>query len=194
MFDHQFPVSYFRISTDQLSLKLSQAERFAEGMIYAENFENLLLQGSVTTAYRTAGYLWGGATPARMQVYELEFGQTAGLSSTDCQCQWDVSRFTLTALITATTVVSNLLDPNDTRVSANVYANAGQGDPAFLAAGSGLSVKNWAINQRGSYRWRALDDGDNLLVPATAQTGIAVRVLSSNFSGSGVGNISWVER
>ncbi len=157
------------------------------------NCEAPLLQSACATTYKTAGALWVGATARRIMVYELEMGQTGGLSSTDCQVQWDVSRFSATAILTATAVAPNLLDPGDVACAA-VFANNATTELTYTTAGNGLSLKNWGINQRGSYRWRALDDGDQIMIGATAQLGIGVRALSSNFTGSLVGNISFVER
>jgi len=157
------------------------------------NYEAPLLQSSCATTYKTAGALWVGTTARRMQIYEIEMGQTGGLSSTDCQVQWDVSRFSSTAILTATAVTPNLLDPGDVACAA-VFANNATTELTYTTAGNGLSLKNWGLNQRGSYRWRALDDGDQIMIGATAQLGIGVRGLSSNFTGSLVGNISFVER
>ena len=156
------------------------------------NYEAPLLAGTISTNFKTAGALWSTGT-RRIQLYEAEFGQTGALSSTDCQVQWDLSRFGATAILTATAVVPNLLDIADSSPLAQ-FANNATTELTYTTAGFGLSLKSWAINQRGSYRWRALDDGDNILIPATAVTGIGLRALSSNFSSSGVGNISFVER
>ena len=156
------------------------------------NYEAPLLQGTVSTSFKTAGELWSTGV-RRMMVYELEFGQTGALSSTDCQVQWDLSRFGATAILTATAVVPNSLDIADSSPLAQ-YANNAVAEATYTTAGFGLSLKSFAINQRGSYRWRALDDGDNLIIPATAVTGVGMRVLSSNFTASSVGNISFFER
>ena len=156
------------------------------------NYEAPLLQGTVSTSFKTAGALWSTGV-RRMMVYELEFGQTGALSSTDCQVQWDLSRFGATAILTATAVVPNSLDIADSSPLAQ-YANNEVAEATYTTAGFGLSLKSFAINQRGSYRWRALDDGDNLIIPATAVTGVGMRVLSSNFTASSVGNISFFER
>jgi hypothetical protein len=67
----------------------------------------------------------------------------------------------------------------------------------YTTAPFGLFLKSWAINQRGSYRWRALDDGDNILVPATTLNGLGLRTLcsvGSAFAASGVGGMSFIER
>jgi len=152
------------------------------------------LQSTCGTSYKTAGALWGPAsTPRRIMVYEIEMGQTGGLSSTDCQVQWDVSRFSATAILTATAVTPNLLDTGDVACLAQ-FANNANSELTYTTAGNGLSLKNWGINQRGSYRWRALDDGDQIMVPATSQAGIGVRAQSSNFTASLVGNLSFIER
>ena len=160
------------------------------------NYEAPLLQGTITTTYRSAGVLYANTaanTQRRIQVYEMEFGQTGPLSSTDCQVQWDVSRFSATAILTATSVVPNLLDPADVS-PLSLFFNNNTGELTYTTIHLGLALKNWGINQRGSYRWRALDDGDNIVIAATAGSGIGIRALSSNFTASCVGNISFLER
>jgi hypothetical protein len=156
------------------------------------NYEAPLLQGTLSTSFKTAGALWSTGT-RRMMLYEVEFGQTGALSSTDCQVQWDLSRFGATAVLTASAVIPNLLDIADSSPLAQ-FANNATTELTYTTAGNGLSLKSWAVNQRGSYRWRALDDGDNIILPATAVTGVGLRCLSSNFTASGVGNLSFVER
>jgi hypothetical protein len=157
------------------------------------NYEAPLLQSACATTYRSAGALWVGSPARRIMVYEIEIGQTGGLSSTDCQVQWDLSRFSATAILTATSVIPNPLDPADVPCAAQ-FANNAVTELTYTTAGNGLSLKNWGINQRGSYRWRSLDDGDQIMIGATAQLGIGLRALSSNFTGYLVGNISFIER
>lgn len=157
------------------------------------NFSGPLLQGTVSTTYKSAGVLQ--VVAHRAMVYEVEMGQTGTLnSSTDCQCQWDLSRIASTNTMAGTTVALNLLDPADV-TAATLFNNAITTEPPNITTvGLGLNLKNWGINQRGSYRWRALDDGDNLIIASTASQGIAIRVLSSNFTGSAVGTVSIIER
>lgn len=156
------------------------------------NYEAPLLQAAVSTTYKTTGALYSVGS-RRIEVYELEFGQTGGLASTDCQVQWDLSRFSQTAILTAATVVPNLLDPAD-GTTVSLFQNNATTELTYTTAGAGLALKNWAINQRGSYRWRALDDGDRIVVPATNLAGVGLRALSSNFNASAVGNISFADR
>ena len=157
------------------------------------NFEGPVLQATITTTYKTAALLLVGSTARRAMLYEAEMGQTGGLSSTDCQVQWDLSRNSTTNLFTATAVTPNLLDPADI-AAGYTFQNNATNEGTYTTAGNGLALKNWGINQRGSYRWRALDDGDNIIIPATAGAGLGLRALSSNFTGSAVGNLSWQER
>jgi hypothetical protein len=157
------------------------------------NYSAPLLQAPLTGAFKTAGALWAGAVARRIQLYEAEFSQTGPLASTDCQNQWDLSRFGNTAAMAGSTVATNLLDPADI-ASLTLFMNNQTAEPTYTTAGNGLSLKSWAINQRGSYRWRALDDGDNILVPATTGFGLGIRTLSSNFNASAVGNLSFIER
>ena len=156
------------------------------------NYEAPLLYNAVTTSLKTAGFLW--AVARRVMVYEIEFGQTAAYATTDAPCQWQVSR-AATPSIVGTAVVSNLLDPAD-GASATLFMNIVSTEPTYTTAGNGLALKSWAINQRGSYRWRALDDGDNIIIPAVGGNGIGVLTASiaSGFAGSAVGNISFIER
>lgn len=156
------------------------------------NYEAPILQGTISTSFKTAGALYSTGV-RRLMVYELEFGQTGALSSTDCQVQWDLSRFSATAVLTATSVIPNLLDTADSSPLAQFLNNATT-ELTYTTVNNGLSLKSFAINQRGSYRWRALDDGDNILIPGTASNGVGLRALSSNFTASAVGNVSFLER
>lgn len=156
------------------------------------NYEAPLLQGTVSTSFKSAGVLYSAGT-GRGMVYEVEFGQTGALASTDCQCEWDLSVFSATNSLAGSSVTPNKLDPAD-GASTLLYFNNISAELTYTTAGNGLALKRWGINQRGSYRWRALDDGDNIIIANTSLTGVGLRVLSSNFTASAVGNISYVER
>jgi len=171
---------------------LLAATMFVDPMVCFANYEAPLLQGTLTTTFKTAGALWSTGT-RRMQVYELEFGQTGALSSTDCQVAYDLSRFGSTAVLAGSAVVPNLLDIADSSPLAQFLNNA-SAELTYTVAGFGLSLKSFAINQRGSYRWRALDEDENIIVPAAVATDVGFRARSSNFKGSSVGNISFIER
>ena len=157
------------------------------------NYEAPVLYNAVTTSYKTAGFLW--AVTRRAMVYEIEMGQFGLYATTDAPSIWDLSR-AATPSLAGSTVAANLLDIADTAVAATLFINAATAEPTYTTAGNGLSLKVWGINQRGSYRWRALDDGDNIIIPATAGVGVGLRTASTSggFVQSAVGNISFVER
>lgn len=158
-----------------------------------------LLQTAVSTTYKSGGVLYAssGTQARRAFVREITPGQSAGLNTTnDTQVLWDVSRFTTTSLLAGSTVLPSPVDTADP-ASLAVYINAVTTEVAvFAAAGSGLSLLNFAFNQRSPYRWRTMDSGptvDAIVIPATNLSGIAVRVLSISFTGSAAGTIGYVE-
>ncbi len=162
------------------------------------NYEAPLLQNTVFATFRTAGSIFPTATAGlarRIQIYEIEFGQAGQLASTDAQNFWDVSRCA-TAGTQGSAVVPNPLDGSDSSPLTQFLNNVTAEPSAQTSAGLGLSIKSWGINQRGSYRWRALDDGDNIVIPATIANSVIVRQLANvaNQNQTAVGNISFVER
>jgi hypothetical protein len=158
------------------------------------NFSSPLLQATVSTSFKTTGNLYAPASAARrIMLYEVEMGQTGALSSTDCQCEWDLSRFSATAIMTASLVTPQVNDEADA-AAVSQFTNNNTAEVTYTTAGNGLNLKHWAINQRGSYRWRALDDGDHIGIAATAQKGLGLRILSSNFTGSAIGALNYLER
>src|SRR6516225_7160822 len=154
------------------------------------NYEAPLLQGTVSTAYKTAGAIWCNTvanTQRRIMIYEVEMGQMGTYATTDAPVQWDMSRFSATNILTASSVVPNSLDPADVS-PLSLFQNNATTELTVTTAGFGLNLKNWGINQRGSYRWRALDDGDNILIAATAGTGVVIRCqsISGGFAATAV--------
>jgi hypothetical protein len=165
-------------------------------LIAFANFEAPLLQANITALYRTAGAAWVPSGGRRFQLYEAEFGQAGTPSTNDVQVQWDLSRFGVTNAMTGSTVASNALDSADLTPSVTLFMNNQTAEPTYTTVGAGLNLKYWGINQRGSYRWRALDDGDNIIVPAATTNGVGLRTQSTSTltNLSAVGNISFVER
>jgi hypothetical protein len=157
------------------------------------NFSAPVLYNGVTTTFKTSGFMWSAGTK-RAQLYEIEMGQMGIYASTDASMQWDLSR-AATPTLAGATVAANLLDTAD-YVATTLFDNAVTAEPTYTTAGNGLNLKQWGINQRGSYRWRALDDGDNILIPASAGIGIGLRVasLASGFAGSAIGTLGFIER
>ncbi len=84
----------------------------------------------------------------------------------------------------------NTLDTTDYASTMSLLINM-TAELAAITANS--SLLNVPINQRGTFRWRSLETGDNLVVPATAQSGIVVRVLSLSYTGTSQGTVMWIE-
>lgn len=155
-----------------------------------------LYQSALSTSYKSLGYLYAssGTQARRMQVYEIDVGQAGALNtSNDTQVQYDVTRFTTTSLLAGTAFTPSPLDGADASSLALMYNNITTEIAAFAGAGAGLNLLNPPINQRGTFRWRALDDGDNIVIPATNLSGIAVRALSASYTSTALGTIMYLE-
>lgn len=151
-----------------------------------------LLQATTSTSFKGLGVLWtNSGTPRRGSIYEFDLGQPGALNtSTDCQVQYDVSRITLTSAGAGAAVTPASLDTADAATSFS-YMNAISTEFTPIAAGTGLL--QIPMNQRGTFRWRALDDGDNIIIPATTLFGITTRALSSAYTGTAMGSIHYQE-
>lgn len=156
------------------------------------NYSGMIIQAAAAATYKSAGVL--AAAGRRAMVYEIEIGQSGVPATNDVQCEWDVSRIANTNTLAAAAVAANLLDTADVAATTLFYNLVTTEPPNITSAGNGLNLKHWAINQRGSYRWRALDDGDNIILASGASQGLAIRLLSQSFSSTAVGGISFIER
>lgn len=67
-------------------------------------YQGKLLQFPVATTLKGAGALWASAAvrARRMALYDAVLSATGGLASTDCQIEYDFSRFVTTSLIVGT--------------------------------------------------------------------------------------------
>ena len=159
------------------------------------------LLGTISAAFRSAGVIYVASTAGsnrRINAYEINVGQVAAAyASTDTSVLWDVSRIGASAGLAATAVTPNPLDGTGSATALSNYFNTPTTDstPTVTTQGNGLSLYSWPINQRGFNRWRALDDGDNIIVPSTAFNGLAIRLLCSGgaFAGSGIGTLAFGE-
>jgi hypothetical protein len=154
-----------------------------------------LLQAPVSTSFKSVGALW--ATTAvrarRMALYDATLSQTGGLSSTDCQIEYSFDRFITTSLIAGTSFTPSPVDGADDATLGVYLNNVTTEVVALAAAGVGLGLYTMAENQRATFRWRALETYDMMVIPATAFSGITFRTLSSNFNSSQIGVLSYLE-
>src|SRR5258705_11154983 len=157
------------------------------------------LLGSVGSAFRSAGVIYvstAAASTRRINLYEANVGQVASAyANTDTSMLWDVSRIGASATLAATVVTPNLLDGTGSGTALSNYFNLATAEAVVTTQGNGLSIYSWPINQRGFNRWRALDDGDNIIVPSVSQNGLAIRMLCPGGiqSFSGIGTIAFGE-
>ena len=121
----------------------------------------------------------------RGKVFDLLIGTNG--TPADNYLQWDISR--MTAVGTATSVTPQALDPADA-AALGTAANNYTAEPTITANSSLLNV---GVNQRASYRWVAAP-GSELVFPATANNGLALRTLSGGYTGSATGDYMYEEQ
>jgi hypothetical protein len=121
----------------------------------------------------------------RGKVYDLLIGTNG--TPADNYLQWDISR--MTAAGTATSVTPQALDPADVAALGTANNNY-TAEPTITASSSLLNV---GVNQRASYRWVAAP-GSELVFPATAANGLALRTLSGGYTGSATGDWMYEEQ
>ena len=160
-------------------------------------YQGKLLQFPVATTLKGTGALWASAAvrARRMALYDAVLSATGGLSSTDCQIEYDFSRFITTSLIVGTAFTPSPVDgADDATLAATTYLNNITTELASLAvAGSGLALYTMSENQRATFRWRALETYDMMVIPNAAFSGLEIRVLSPNFAASMLGVLSYLE-
>lgn len=147
------------------------------------------VQGTVTGAYKSAAVTWGSATLKRIKWYEIIMGAASLPNATDCYVQIDVSRFTTTTGLAGSAFTPNATDPADGPALAVAAINLSV-DPVVTA---NSSLLNFGVNQRSTTRWVPSDEAKFLIVPATAQAGLALRVTSTTFGSSIQAQVSFLE-
>ena len=121
----------------------------------------------------------------RGKVFDVLIGTNG--TPADNYLQWDISR--ITAAGTSTSVTPQALDPADTAA----LALAGNNHTVEPTVTAGSSLLNVGVNQRASYRWVAAP-GSELVFPATANNGLALRTLSGGYTGSATGDFMYEEQ
>jgi hypothetical protein len=143
-------------------------------------------QSTVSGSYKTVLDVFATSGSLRRgKVYDLLIGTNG--TPADNYLQWDISR--MTADGTGTAVTPNQLDPADVAALATAKNNY-SAEPTITASSSLLNV---GVNQRASYRWVAAP-GSELVFPATASNGLALRTLSGGYTGSATGDFMYEEQ
>lgn len=113
----------------------------------------------------------------RGKIYDVLFGTNG--TPADNYMQYDISRSTTTPTSGTATGI-NPLDTADSSAAALAIINLASGEPTVTSSSSLLNV---GVNQRASYRWVAAP-GSELVYPATAANGLALRSLSGGYTGT----------
>lgn len=143
-------------------------------------------QAAVSGSYKTVLDVFATSGALRRgKVFDVLIGTNG--TPADNFLQWDISR--MTADGTGTAVTPNPLDPSDVAALATAKANY-TAEPTITANSSLLNV---GVNQRASYRWVAAP-GSELLFPAVAGNGLALRALSGGYTGSATGGVMYEEQ
>ena len=130
-------------------------------------------QVAISNAYKTLINAYGGATTQRRgKIYDVLVGTNG--TPADNYMEWDISRFSATAILTGTVVTPNPLDTADSAYLGASVANATT-ENTYVNNGTGASVFYVGVNQRASYRW-VVDPGSvgAIVTPATTANGIAI--------------------
>ena len=146
-------------------------------------------QATLSTTYKSSVLAWAGATPRRQKWYEIIAGTVQNPNATDCAVQLDVSRFTTTTGLAGTAFTPNPTDPADAAGSTVVAINTTT--EAVVTANS--SVLNFGLNQRATTRWIAAQESQYLIVAATAQAGLSLRMLSAQYNSSIATQVTYLE-
>lgn len=163
----------------------------------ADLYKFAFASGALSNASFKTGATFGAAAAAasgiqlrRGRLVDLILGQNGAPSGTDCAVNYDVSR--CTAYGTNTSVTPNPSDGADA-VFMGLAGQTHTVEPTYAAAGSGLDMLQFPLNQRGAIRWQARDDNEAIVYPATANNGFGVRAqvsTASAYTGVGGGSLA----
>lgn len=139
-------------------------------------------QQAISSTYKTLLNVYSSSTTSarRGKIYDVLVGTNG--TPADNYMEWDISRFSATAILTATAVTPNPLDVADAVALSASYANATT-ENTYVNNGSGASVFYVGVNQRASYRWVAAPGGE-LVYPATNLAGLGGRARSGGYTGT----------
>lgn len=140
---------------------------------------------TMAAAFKTTGHLRAPASSMR-RLKLADFSIGAGGTPADNATEFNLVRTTANGT-DGSTVTPNPIDPAD----AACVATFGQGVTAEPTT-AGVDLWDLPLNQRASYRWQAVP-GYELVIPATANAGLAMRGLSPAYTGAFGGSLFFDE-
>ena len=143
-------------------------------------------QQAMTTSFKSLATVSAAtATLRRAWINDVIFSTDAAPTDNACVC--DISR--ITALGTASAAVLTLPDSADTAVGTVLQVNSTV-EPTVTAVSSLLS---YGFNARATYRWFPSSPGQELVIPAVNVNGLAFRLLSQGYTGTGMVSLGGYE-
>jgi hypothetical protein len=146
-------------------------------------------QQALSSSYKTLVTAVANTTgPRRGKIYDFLIGTNG--TPADNYLEWDVSRQTANGIAsTFTNATPTALDPAD--VACNAWGGVNYTTEGTITSAS--SVFYLGLNQRASYRWVAAPGGE-LVWPATAWNGFALRAKSAVYTGTATGKVYFDEQ
>lgn len=136
------------------------------------NYSGIARAITNTTSTTTPLWYMTGGTVSRLTIYDLISGSDA--TPADNYAEFAIRR-TTTAGTTTTTFVPTLLDPANGAAAA-VFVLTASAQPTITGNSDLINIPQ---NQRATFRWVAAPGGE-LIVPATANNGLALMAVASN--------------
>ena len=131
----------------------------------------------------------------RINIWELDFGQSGPPNATDCSVQWWLAQCSTTAAGTGTAVTpeptgGGFVAAGNLDVAVTVSTVNYSAEPTTYTAAQSFYAK--AVNQRGAGFWQAAPGGE-LWFPNTASTGPGLRAYSATYASTGLARMNFTE-
>jgi hypothetical protein len=115
----------------------------------------------------------------RHSITEFGLGAADVPNATDCNIEWDLARITADGTGTA---YGGFMETLETGTQVAPSTTAKQGYTAEPTVTASVMVDSGSMNQRGWWRWVAIDPTSEPRAPAVASNGFALRALSPNYA------------
>lgn len=135
---------------------------------------------NLSTSFKTqcAAFATTGALK-RFSVTEYQLGAADVPNATDCAIEWDLARMTADGTGTA---YAGFMEGLETGTQDPPKATLKQGYSAEPTITASVMVDSGSMNQRGFFRYVAVDKDSEPRAPAVANNGFALRALSTNYA------------
>lgn len=135
---------------------------------------------NLSTSFKSqcVGFVTSGALK-RFSVVDFSLGAADVPNPTDCAIEWEVGRITADGTGTA---YGGFMETLETGTQVAPSTTLKQGYSAEPTVTASVAVDSGSMNQRGFWRWVAIDKDAEPRAPALANNGFALRALSTNYA------------